>query len=547
MNSDQVQERIEGFIQKLKGGVVEGLINREEMKSILKKRNDFEYSLARNQVTLEDYQLYLTYELQLEKLRKKRRERLLSSNASHSDNLFIENIIRLYKIIVQKYRNVEKIREQIEFCKANKLTKQLREAFQAAITLFPRREEFWLEAANFESAPEAKRTIYQRALRMNSESKLLWLEFCKSQLKFGTSLIKKKMKEKGDPTIQKVPFVIFKQAIQVAKLSQDLQFKIQFLQLFEEYSKKLNVEDSKNEIESLIKNESDLTSNSSISGLVDKRDHLEKVIQSSQDKSNAYREFVAYYLSKMSTDKEAIESSERILKLFEDIEQKGEWSPQLSIQFIDFLIGLGEIQKAIQELEKVSESYPSSIEFWKYKTSLRARLLALLEHKVDPVIPKLKKADVEVWLRLLEYSIIIGLPFQTIFENFQRVMLLFSKNSKEQNGLVRLADMVHTRFGEEAFKSICECALKHTIPLPMLMKWIVYERQHPSPSKKTIRKLFEKGCSEWGKSSEDLWIEYWQFENEANDGQSGNIYWKAKRTLSNPTKFIQRTVNTNHI
>eukprot|EP01117_Protostelium_nocturnum_P002521 TRINITY_DN1323_c0_g1_i1.p1 TRINITY_DN1323_c0_g1~~TRINITY_DN1323_c0_g1_i1.p1 ORF type:complete len:123 (-),score=48.46 TRINITY_DN1323_c0_g1_i1:33-401(-) len=122
MNSDQVQERIEGFIQKLKGGVVEGLINREEMKSILKKRNDFEYSLARNQVTLEDYQLYLTYELQLEKLRKKRRERLLSSNASHSDNLFIENIIRLYKIIVQKYRN-GKVEEGFLFLRKNKTEK----------------------------------------------------------------------------------------------------------------------------------------------------------------------------------------------------------------------------------------------------------------------------------------------------------------------------------------------------------------------------------------------------------------------------------------
>ncbi|KAJ1554188.1 U3 snoRNP protein [Nowakowskiella sp. JEL0078] len=55
-----------------------------ELKAIIKKRTDFEYSIHRRIPLKKDYLNYIQYELNLEKLRKKRRKRVLSQLESEN-------------------------------------------------------------------------------------------------------------------------------------------------------------------------------------------------------------------------------------------------------------------------------------------------------------------------------------------------------------------------------------------------------------------------------------------------------------------------------
>lgn len=59
-----------------------------EIKSIIKRRTEFEYALARRVVKKEDFLKYLEYEMNLEALRRKRVKRLSLINIYFRENIY---------------------------------------------------------------------------------------------------------------------------------------------------------------------------------------------------------------------------------------------------------------------------------------------------------------------------------------------------------------------------------------------------------------------------------------------------------------------------
>jgi len=56
-----------------------------------------------------------------------------------------------------------------------------------------------------------------------------------------------------------------------------------------------------------------------------------------------------------------------------------------------------------------------------------------------------------------------------------------------------------------------------------------------------IRELYERAVSNFGQTNEDMWIEYIQWEYLHDEGKKAStLFWKAKKTVSNPTSFITK-------
>ena len=171
---------------------------------IVKKRTDFEYALKRRAPKKADFLRYIEYELNVEALRKKRRDRLYPRHHggkkggkttmtqvkwTHSDHAGVRRIHHLFDRFTRKFHGeLEVWLEYIRFATESKSYRAVGRIFARAIQLHPRRSEIWMLAANWEweenGSVTAARTLLQRALRLNADARPLWLHYFTLELMF---------------------------------------------------------------------------------------------------------------------------------------------------------------------------------------------------------------------------------------------------------------------------------------------------------------------------------------------------------------------------
>lgn len=71
-----MQYQLEASIPELKDLQSHGIFSSQEIKEIIKRRSHFETQLVRRQPRKKDFLEYIEYEMALERLRKRRAERL---------------------------------------------------------------------------------------------------------------------------------------------------------------------------------------------------------------------------------------------------------------------------------------------------------------------------------------------------------------------------------------------------------------------------------------------------------------------------------------
>jgi len=74
--ADVVRQLMEGMLPELQALVDKGIIDADELRAIIKKREAFEYRLAKRSTELADYIAAIKYELLLQQLVKDRKARL---------------------------------------------------------------------------------------------------------------------------------------------------------------------------------------------------------------------------------------------------------------------------------------------------------------------------------------------------------------------------------------------------------------------------------------------------------------------------------------
>jgi U3 small nucleolar RNA-associated protein 6 len=74
--ADVVRQLMEGMLPELQALVDKGIINADELRAIIKKREAFEYKLAKRSTELPDYIAAIKYEMLLQQLVKDRKAQL---------------------------------------------------------------------------------------------------------------------------------------------------------------------------------------------------------------------------------------------------------------------------------------------------------------------------------------------------------------------------------------------------------------------------------------------------------------------------------------
>jgi 3-dehydroquinate dehydratase len=185
--AEHVQAVLDDMVAPLREMQERGIFSPDEIHSIVQRRRTSEYALRRRLPRKADFLSYLEAEMNLEKLRKLRQNRV--KVRSESDKHIQQHIHLLWTRTLRKYRNdVALYLEYAEFCKSTRSHRRLSRLYAQAVQLLPHQAGLWIQAASHEffqnhSIANA-RVLMQRAIRMNATSEELWVQSFVLELHF---------------------------------------------------------------------------------------------------------------------------------------------------------------------------------------------------------------------------------------------------------------------------------------------------------------------------------------------------------------------------
>ncbi|KAF2139539.1 uncharacterized protein K452DRAFT_328002 [Aplosporella prunicola CBS 121167] len=182
--SDKARFYLEQSVPELRELERKQLFTRDEITAIAKKRSEFEHVLNARGSHPSDYARYVTYEMNVEALRKKRSKRVGVKAGGHSGQ---RRIFFILERATRKFHgDVGLWMLYIEFARKEKARKKLQEVLTGALRMHPTKPELWIYAARWAVDDEADMTMarsyMQRGLRFCQKSRLLWLEYAKLEM-----------------------------------------------------------------------------------------------------------------------------------------------------------------------------------------------------------------------------------------------------------------------------------------------------------------------------------------------------------------------------
>lgn len=197
--SSKVRFYLEQSVPELDDLTKKGLFDRKEITMIMRRRTDFEHRIQGRGSRPRDFLKYAAFEMNLEKLRIKRYQRLKTANMidtkpSISDWAGFRKIVFIFERAVKRYPGDLDIWSQyIRFVKEKDAVKVVYRVYAKLLLLQPRNVDAWLLAAKYEfdinANAKGARELYQRALRMNPESAKLWLSYAQFELTYVLKLL----------------------------------------------------------------------------------------------------------------------------------------------------------------------------------------------------------------------------------------------------------------------------------------------------------------------------------------------------------------------
>ncbi|KAH8693035.1 putative rRNA processing protein Utp6 [Talaromyces proteolyticus] len=181
MAADKARFYLEKAVPELKEYEKKGIFSKDEIRSIAKKRSDFEHKVNASGVSPSDFARYAEYEMNLETLRKKRTKRLgVKAAAQHTGRrtLFI-----LDRATRKCPGDLGLWVQYIEFCRQQKMYRRLSDVFADALRLHPSKAELWIYAAKYTLEEHADmtqaRSYFQRGLRFCKTQRNMWVQYGK--------------------------------------------------------------------------------------------------------------------------------------------------------------------------------------------------------------------------------------------------------------------------------------------------------------------------------------------------------------------------------
>lgn len=222
-----VMDRMSGLFRQLQELEI---FTTDEVGAIVKRRTDFEYVMKRRQLFIEDFYGYLQYEINLDKLRVLRCQRLEKSGGGGKErqdairnvkSQCSRHICSIFDRATRRFpNNMDIWADYIAYLKESKSTSVLNAVFGKALSLHPKNQDFWIQAAVHEleenNNVHAARVLFQRALRSNKISQKLWLRYFELELWNSARIIERNKilgLESSSEALFGAPVVVFKHAL----------------------------------------------------------------------------------------------------------------------------------------------------------------------------------------------------------------------------------------------------------------------------------------------------------------------------------------------
>ncbi|WIA08040.1 hypothetical protein OEZ85_007510 [Tetradesmus obliquus] len=194
--ADTVRYMMEEMIPELEDMVKQQYFSKQEVKQIVKRRQDFEYLLKRRSVLKEDFLRYIEYESKLEELRQHRRKGLdtRGKKKSLADYAIVRRIHFIFERAVRRFRSDLALwTAWLEFCRASSSNRRLGRVVGRALQVHPTEPGLWVYAAAWEfeanGNPGAARALMQQGLRMCRYSEKMWLDYFDMELMYVEKLV----------------------------------------------------------------------------------------------------------------------------------------------------------------------------------------------------------------------------------------------------------------------------------------------------------------------------------------------------------------------
>jgi len=243
----------------------------------------------------------------------------------------------------------------------------------------------------------------------------------------------------------------------------------------------------------------------------------------------------------------------------------------LCVTCVPTLLQLGLPDLAYSLVCSVTKTRPHDSRCWRARMELEIKLgkphkdiLVNFENAV-----KLSSADVCLWSMYIQWLVGSGLLLtkKSIVEEVLKVKSnaavtevatrclksVFSSLKVEEYSTLKtqLLDTIFFHYGIEYARFFIQQSLSAPPnTLEYYMHCIAVEEVQPPSLSSSLQLLYERAVQEYGseQSSEDVWLGYINMESrQLRMDRAADIYWRAKKALSNPESFISRFEGSNKL
>lgn len=190
----KVRYLLEKGIPELEDLQKKGVFTKSEITMLMRKRTDFEQRITGRGARPRDYLKYNEWEKNVERLRLKRLERLHIEHGGPLEHASMRRRLFVLERAVTKFPGENDLwLAYLETARENGAIKVIYEVYSKLLQLQPTNIDAWLSAAKYEFEENANaqgaRLLFQRGLRLNSESTRLWLAYCQFELTYVAKLL----------------------------------------------------------------------------------------------------------------------------------------------------------------------------------------------------------------------------------------------------------------------------------------------------------------------------------------------------------------------
>ncbi|RHY56156.1 hypothetical protein DYB38_001226 [Aphanomyces astaci] len=531
--ADAVQYVMEKMIPELEDLQHLQIFTKDEVRQIVQKRRDFEYTMKRTPLRKVDCLRYIEYELNLDALRRQRKKRMGLTKLSLSDHSGMQRVHNIFDRALMKHRgDVDLWLQHIAFCKNTGSSKLLSKLFTNT-----RREVLGLDTEK-------------------TKPKELSLDIAPvdgEDTPIDATTDSESATEKSRQEILQgaIPKIVFRNAIQA--IPQNAAFRLAFIAICNLFPATYGHPVAKFILDSTLADfPNDATVWSSF---------CEQAMHESDSADVDSRRKVA------------LESPWFGAEMAKTIETLGPLSSTLYAVYIDYTLRVKGLEAAVAVAAKATAAFPTFGTLWQLRAQLVLRLASVQQVQVPtPASKRAKKQPTSSSSSVYKTALAVveqGLRVATVDTDglWQRhVQLLLSQGGTSSLGRQKNAfhralkaatpwtaawSTLRMQFlqwtlrtqGVEAARTLYKSFLNGQM-LPQadtlaLLRWcvLVEAAQEVTPAANAaVKGLMEKVVDLFGQTDEDVWVEYVQFYRERGLHKEANdVHWRATRVFPSST------------